>query len=75
MFAAAEGKSASVPVSVGREFIAASHGLRNLPEHVRGKEGGKRGSRGKSMNEKGKAGKQRRRVLFKRKRVRDMGSR
>jgi hypothetical protein len=35
MYAAAEGHSTlGIPKKVGQEFIAASHGVKNLPEHA-----------------------------------------
>lgn len=33
MYATAEGKT-DAPVSVGKEFVEASHGIKGLPEHV-----------------------------------------
>lgn len=46
MYAAAEGKVAGVSPKVGREFIAASHGMHDLPPRV-GKDAPKRKHKGK----------------------------
>lgn len=38
MFASAEGKSnLGIPAKVGREFIAASHGIKDLPKRAKPK--------------------------------------
>lgn len=34
MYATAEGKT-DAPVSVGRKFLAESHGIKHLPKHVK----------------------------------------
>lgn len=34
MYAVAEGKVRGVPKKVGRDFVAASHGIRDLPARV-----------------------------------------
>lgn len=34
MYAAAEGKVPSISKKIGEEFINASHGMKNLPNHI-----------------------------------------
>ena len=41
MYAVEEGKVKDVPKSVGKDFIDASHGMKNLPEHVKKSKKGK----------------------------------